>query len=148
MTAKIFKFSSKFLFIFLLVSKFSFSQNIIGKWKTIDDETGKEKSIVEIFEKNGKVFGRILEVLDPEKKNKKCELCEGEDKNKSIQGLLIIKGLTKEDDEYSNGKILDPKNGKLYKCSISLESKDKLKVRGYIGISLIGRTQYWYRAKS
>jgi uncharacterized protein (DUF2147 family) len=75
-------------------------------------------------------------------------LCEGEDKNKSIQGLLIIKGLTKEDDEYSNGKILDPKNGKLYKCSISLESKDKLKVRGYIGISLIGRTQYWYRAKS
>ena len=148
MTAKIFKFSSKFLFIFLLASQFSFSQNIIGKWKTIDDETGKEKSIVEIFEKNGKVFGRILEVLDPEKKNKKCELCEGEDKNKSIQGLIIIKGLTKEDDEYSNGKILDPKNGKLYKCSISLESKDKLKVRGYIGISLIGRTQYWYRAKS
>ena len=148
MTAKICKFSSKSLFVFLLFSQFSFSQNIIGKWKTIDDETGKEKSIVEIFEKNGKVFGRILEVLDPEKKNKKCELCDGEDKNKSIQGLVIIKGLTKEDDEYSNGKILDPKNGKLYKCSISLESKDKLKVRGYIGISLIGRTQYWYRAKS
>ena len=143
MTAKICKFSSKSLFVFLLFSQFSFSQNIIGKWKTIDDETGKEKSIVEIFEKNGKVFGRILEVLDPEKKNKKCELCDGEDKNKSIQGLVIIKGLTKEDDEYSNGKILDPKNGKLYKCSISLESKDKLKVRGYIGISLIGRTQYW-----
>ena len=123
MTSKMCKFSSKSLFVFLLVSQFSFSQNIIGKWKTIDDETGKEKSIVEIFEKNGKVFGRIL-------------------------GLVIIKGLTKEDDEYSNGKILDPKNGKLYKCSISLESKDKLKVRGYIGISLIGRTQYWYRAKS
>jgi len=148
MTSKMCKFSSKSLFVFLLFSQFSFSQNIIGKWKTIDDETGKEKSIVEIFEKNGKVFGRILEVLDPEKKNKKCELCDGEDKNKSIQGLVIIKGLTKEDDEYSNGKILDPKNGKLYKCSISLESKDKLKVRGYIGISLIGRTQYWYRAKS
>ena len=136
------------LIVFFGLAFFSFSQNIIGKWKTIDDETGKEKSIVEIFEKNGKVFGRILEVLDPEKKNKKCELCDGEDKNKSIQGLVIIKGLTKEDDEYSNGKILDPKNGKLYKCSISLESKDKLKVRGYIGISLIGRTQYWYRAKS
>ena len=148
MTAKICKFSSKSIFVFLLFYQFSFYQNIIGKWKTIDDETGKEKSIVEIFEKNGKVFGRILEVLDPEKKNKKCELCDGEDKNKSIQGLVIIKGLTKEDDEYSNGKILDPKNGKLYKCSISLESKDKLKVRGYIGISLIGRTQYWYRAKS
>jgi uncharacterized protein (DUF2147 family) len=148
MATKMCKISSKSLFVFLLVSQFSFSQNIIGKWKTIDDETGKEKSIVEIFEKNGKVFGRIVEVLDPEKKNKKCELCEGEDKNKSIQGLVIIKGLTKEDDEYSNGKILDPKNGKLYKCSISLESKDKLKVRGYVGFSLIGRTQYWYRAKS
>jgi hypothetical protein len=77
MTSKMCKFSSKSLFVFLLVSQFSFSQNIIGKWKTIDDETGKEKSIVEIFEKNGKVFCRILEVLDPEKKNKKCELCDG-----------------------------------------------------------------------
>lgn len=148
MKTKIHQIKVKLFFILFFIFQISYSQSIIGKWKTIDDETGKEKSIVEIFEKNGKIFGRILEVLDPEKKNKKCELCEGEDKNKSIQGLVIIKGLTKDEDEYSNGKILDPKNGKLYKCLISLENKDKLKVRGYIGFSLIGRTQYWYRAKS
>ncbi len=148
MKTKIHQIKVKLFFILFFIFQISYSQSIVGNWKTIDDETGKEKSIVEIFEKNGKIFGRILEVLDPEKKNKKCELCEGEDKNKSIQGLVIIKGLTKDEDEYSNGKILDPKNGKLYKCSISLENKDKLKVRGYIGFSLIGRTQYWYRAKS
>ena len=62
--------------------------------------------------------------------------------------MIIIKGLSKEDAEYTNGKILDPKNGKLYKCYITLETKDKLKVRGYIGISLFGRTQYWYRVKN
>lgn len=142
------KFNIKISILFFFFVQFSFSQNIIGKWKTIDDESGKEKSIVEIFEKNGKIFGRILEILDPESKNKKCNQCEVEDKNKAIQGLVIIKGLIKDEEEYSNGKILDPKNGKLYKCSISLESKDKLKVRGYIGFSLIGTTQYWYRAKS
>ncbi|MEN9656287.1 MAG: hypothetical protein RL311_1258, partial [Bacteroidota bacterium] len=69
----------------------------------------------------------------------------GDDKNKPILGLNIIKGLSKDGAEYNSGEILDPKNGKLYKCALSLESKDKLKVRGYIGFSLIGRTQYWYR---
>jgi uncharacterized protein (DUF2147 family) len=63
-------------------------------------------------------------------------------------GLIFIKGLTKDGEEYSGGKILDPKNGKLYKCYITLEGNDKLKVRGYIGISLLGRTQYWKRVKN
>lgn len=148
MTAKMYKHRNKFLFIFIFFIQFSFSQNVIGKWKTIDDETGKEKSVVEIFERNGKIYGKVIEVLESENKNKKCDQCEGDDKNKPIQGLLIIKGLTKEDNEFTNGKILDPKNGKLYKCAISLEGKDKLKVRGYIGFSLIGRTQYWYRVKN
>lgn len=148
MKAKMYKHKNEFLLIFIFFIQFSFSQNVIGKWKTIDDETGKEKSVVEIFERNGKIFGKVIEVLESENKNKKCDQCEGDDKNKPIQGLLIIKGLTKEDKEYTNGKILDPKNGKLYKCTISLEGKDKLKVRGYIGFSLIGRTQYWYRVKN
>ena len=143
-----YKHKNEFLLIFIFLVQFSFSQNVIGKWKTIDDETGKEKSIVEVFERNGKIYGKVLEILEPENKNKKCDQCEGDDKSKPIQGLLIIKGLTKEDNEFTNGKILDPKNGKLYKCSISLEGKDKLKVRGYVGFSLIGRTQYWYRVKN
>ena len=65
--------------------------------------------------------------------------------NKGEALIVSIKGLSKEGAEYTSGEILDPKNGKLYKCTISLESKDKLKVRGYIGFSLLGRTQYWHR---
>jgi uncharacterized protein (DUF2147 family) len=124
------------------------SQTVIGKWKTIDDETGRAKSILEIVEKSGKIYGKVIEILDVENKNSICNECTGEDKNKPILGITVIKGLTKEGSEYTNGKILDPKNGKLYQCFITLETKDKLKVRGYIGISLFGRTQYWYRVKN
>ena len=132
---------------FLLIAITGFSQTVIGKWKTIDDETGKAKSIVEIYEKSGKIYGRILEILEEENRNRKCDLCTGIEKDKPILGMVIIKGLTKDGDEYSGGKILDPKNGKQYKCYITLDGKDKLKVRGYIGISLLGRTQTWARVK-
>jgi uncharacterized protein (DUF2147 family) len=134
-------------FLLLFLSNTTFSQSVIGKWKTIDDETGKAKSIVEIYEKAGKIYGRILEILEVENRDRKCDLCTGAEKDKPILGMTIIKGLTKDEQEYSGGKILDPKNGKQYKCYITLEGKDKLKVRGYIGISLLGRTQYWFRVK-
>lgn len=119
--------------------------SVVGKWKTIDDETGKPKSIVEVFEKSGKIYAKIIHIIDAENRNRVCEKCEGDDKNKPILGLTIIKGLTKDGNEFNGGKIVDPKNGKSYKCSISLEKNDKLKVRGYIGFSLIGRSQYWIR---
>ncbi len=86
----------------------------------------------------------MLETAD---KNRVCEKCPDVDKGKQILGLTVIKGLIKDGDEYSNGKILDPKSGKLYKCYITLEEKDKLKVRGYIGFSLLGRSQFWIRVK-
>jgi uncharacterized protein (DUF2147 family) len=121
------------------------SQSVVGKWKTIDDATGEAKSIVEVFSKSGKIYAKVVDVLDPAVKYNLCKKCPGDDKNKPILGLNIIKGLSKDGAEYNSGEILDPKNGKLYKCALSLESKDKLKVRGYIGFSLIGRTQYWYR---
>ena len=121
------------------------SQSVIGKWKTIDDATGEAKSIVEVFSKSGKIYAKVVDILDPATKNNLCKPCSGEDKNKPILGLTIIKGLSKDGSEYNSGEILDPKNGKLYKCALSLESKDKLKVRGYIGFSLLGRTQYWHR---
>ena len=128
-------------FIFQLI----FSQTILGKWKTVDDETGMENGIVEIYEKAGKVYGRIIEILEKEKKHFKCEMCEGEDKNKPVLGLVIIKGLKKKGDFYEGGKVTDPKNGKSYHCKMTLEGKDKLIVRGYIGISLFGRSQTWFR---
>ena len=126
-----------------------YSQNhtVIGKWKTIDDETGKAKSIVEVYETSGKIYGKVVEILEEENKNRVCENCSGEDKNKPILGMIVIKGLSKVGTEYKKGKILDPKNGKLYQCFITLDGNDKLKVRGFIGISLFGRTQYWYRIK-
>ena len=136
------------LFIFIFFSSISFAQHsVIGKWKTIDDETGKALSVVEIYESKGKVYGKVIEIFNPKNRNRVCENCSGEDKNKPILGLTIIKGLSKDGNEYNSGKILDPKNGKLYQCYITLDSFDKLKVRGYIGISLLGRTQYWERVK-
>ena len=141
------KHKKQLALLFLLIGNFCFSQSVIGKWKTVDDETGKEKGIVEIYEKDGKIYGRIIEILEAEHRFKKCALCQGSDKDKPIMGLIFIKGLVKDGSEYNGGKILDPKNGKLYKCYINLEGNDKLKVRGYIGISLFGRTQYWYRVK-
>ncbi len=133
-------------FVLLFITT-TFSQSVIGKWKTIDDETGQAKSIVEVYENTGKIYGKVIEIFDEKHKNDVCKECSGVDKNKPIHGMVILRGLTKDENEYSGGKITDPKNGKTYKCTIVLESKDKLKVRGYIGFSLIGRSQYWVRVK-
>lgn len=132
---------------FLLISQCGFSQTILGKWTTIDDETGNKKAVVEIFEEQGKLFGRIIEILEADKKRQRCTKCEGADKDKPILGLTIIKGLIKNGSSYEGGEITDPKNGKIYRCKISLEGKDKLIVRGYLGISLFGRSQTWVRQK-
>lgn len=123
------------------------SRGVIGKWNTIDEVTGKAMSVVEIFEYNNKIYGKVIDILNPKNRNNTCKNCPGEDQNKPILGLIIIKGLSKDGTEYNDGKILDPKTGKLYKCYIELESANKLKVRGYLGIALIGRTQYWERVK-
>lgn len=123
------------------------AQGVTGRWKTIDDETGQAKSIVEIYEKDGKVYGKVVEILNPAKKNAKCTKCKGADKDKPIEGLVIIKGLTKDGDEYTDGDILDPNKGKTYSCTIKLDGKDKLNVRGYMGISMLGRSQTWHRVK-
>lgn len=120
------------------------AQSVTGKWKTIDDETGKPKSIVEITEKDGKIYGKIIEILS-DKKDAKCDKCPGSDKGKPIKGLTIIKGLKKDGNEWSSGKILDPVSGKEYKCVIKLNGSSKLDVRGYLGIQALGRTQTWVR---
>jgi len=123
----------------------TYSQSIFGKWKTIDDETGNEKSIVEIYQKDGKAYAKIIQLLEKGKEDKVCDKCKGSNKNKPIKGMVIINGLSKDDDEWNGAKILDPKTGKEYKCYITLDTPNKLKVRGYIGFALIGRTQYWHK---
>ena len=135
------------IFIITVISMTTLNaQEVFGKWKTIDDNTGVAKSIVEIYEKDGKVFGKVIEILKKDRADALCTECEGADKDKPIQGLVIIRGLEKDGDEYNDGRILDPESGTLYKCYIELEEPNKLKVRGYVGISLLGRTQYWVRA--
>lgn len=136
-----------FLVAFVLLTISVQAQSVIGKWKTIDDKTGKPRSIVEIYEVDHKLYGKVIEILDPTRKNVKCDKCEGADKHKPIVGLVIIRGLKKDGDEFNNGKILDPESGSFYKCVMKLDGKDKLNVRGYMGISLIGRTQTWHRIK-
>ncbi|WP_348823286.1 DUF2147 domain-containing protein [Flavobacterium aestuarii] len=135
------------LVMFFLMAFSVQGQTVLGKWKTIDDETGEAKSIVEVYEKSGKIYGRVVEILRAEHKKDVCTKCDGAEKNKPILGMVIMNGLKKDGEEYNGGTVLDPENGKKYKCYITLESPDKLKLRGYIGIALVGRTQYWTRVK-
>ena len=130
-----------FLFGYLQIN----GQSVLGKWKTIDDKTGNPKSIVEIFESNGKIYGKIVDIFDVTKRDRKCEKCNGADRDKPVLGLQIIRGLKKDGEEYNGGKIIDPESGNIYKCTLKLEGKSKLNVRGYLGISLIGRSQTWIR---
>lgn len=121
----------------------------VGQWKTIDDETQKVKSIVELYEVNGNLHGKILKVFyqpnEPQHTN--CEKCPGDKKDKPIVGMEFLTGLKKDSEtKWSGGDIMDPKNGKVYSCKIELiENGQKLKVRGFIGFSLLGRTQIWER---
>lgn len=133
------------IILFCFVSSLH-AQSILGKWKTIDDETGEEKSIVNIFKNNGKIYGKIIEVINPKQKNPKCTKCEGKNKDQPILGLEIINGLSKKGDAYEGGTILNPTNGKVYKCRLKFESNpDKLQVRGYV--AFFYKTQYWLRVK-
>jgi uncharacterized protein (DUF2147 family) len=120
----------------------------VGRWKTVDDVTGKVKSVVVIWEENSKLFGRIQKILDPDPgdPDPRCNDCSGAQKGKRVIGLRILWDLSKDGDGWSGGSILDPANGKTYKCQLSVEDGGrKLKVRGFIGVSLLGRTQYWLR---
>ncbi|MEM6516956.1 MAG: DUF2147 domain-containing protein [Bacteroidota bacterium] len=125
----------------LLCINLGTSQNVLGKWKTVDDKTGTEKSIVEIYEKDGKIFGKVVEILRKDRKNVKCEDCKGEDKNQPVLGMDIIKNMEKDDDIYENGTITNPENGKVYDCRLKLADNGQLQVRGYV--AFFYRTQYW-----
>ena len=131
----------------MLIGSLVFGQSPVGTWKTIDDETGKEKSYVEIYEKDGKLYGKVSKILTKGKEDAKCDKCSGALKNKPIQGMVILYDLKKSGNEWTGGKILDPNSGKEYKATVKLNGKDKLDVRGYVGISLVGRTQTWVKVK-
>ena len=119
-----------------------------GVWKSIDDKTKKERSIIRITDVNGEFKGVVEKIFDQpgEDPAHLCKECKDERKDKPIVGMTILWGLKKDGDGWSGGEILDPKNGKIYRAKMSLSEDGKsLKVRGFIGISLIGRTQTWHR---
>lgn len=133
--------------VLIAFHNFTFAQSdITGKWKTFDDETLEVKSIVEVFKKEGKYYGRIVKLFrkSTEDPDPVCTECDDEDPrfNKKIIGLEILKDMKKIGEEYSEGTILDPKNGKVYRCKIWTEEQD-LKLRGYLGPFY--RTQTWMK---
>jgi len=116
-----------------------------GNWVSVDDVTNQRKSEITVYVENGKLYGQISRLLLEEDQGKLCVECKGAKKNQPIEGLTIIEGLEWDGDAWTDGKILDPANGKQYSCTLTLEDPTTLNVRGYLGISLLGRTQTWYK---
>lgn len=120
----------------------------VGTWRTIDDATGKPKSIVQVYATdNGTLQARVLQVLDPEKgPNPLCDACEGKNHNQPVVGMVIAWGLRHHGSRWDDGRILDPGNGKVYSARMTPGADGKtLEVRGYIGMPMLGRTQVWQR---
>ncbi len=149
--------SKKFIIFFLcaLFSLFFIShvyaadQSITGLWKTLDDDTGKKKSIVKIYEQDGKYFGKIVKLfIEPdEDQNPICDECPDDDprKDQPSLGMVILKDFKKSGKKYKGGTILDPGNGKIYNSKFWLED-GKLKLRGYI--LFLFRTATWLPVSS
>ena len=131
---------------FLFLSLFIQTPDFEGNWVTIDDETGVEKSIIKLYIKNDTLYGRIETLLLEEDQDQLCTNCSGSELNQPIEGLIILKGLTLDGEQWTGGTILDPANGKEYQCTLTLEGDSELNVRGFIGFSFIGRTQRWNRS--
>ncbi|MEX0273887.1 MAG: DUF2147 domain-containing protein [Flavobacteriaceae bacterium] len=124
-------------------------QSIIGKWKTIDDRTGKPKGVVEVYERNGLLYGKLIKILEKGKEDAICSKCEGERKNKPVLGMYIFKGLKDSGNgQWKGNTLFDPEQGMTFRCKIWVnpENHDQLKVRGYL--AFIYRTQTWLRVDS
>lgn len=135
--------------LFLMTTAIAKAQSCVGTWVTIDDATGKKKSKVELYKKDGKLYGKIVYLFPREgrEENPKCTKCTDDRKNKPLIGLEIVRGMKWDGEEWEDGTIVDPENGKIYTCAIWLEegNDDRLNVRGYVGPFY--RTQTWWRVK-
>lgn len=134
----------------LLISTplFVAAESPVGIWKNIDDTTGQATALIEISEYAGTLKGRIIALFNTEddEQNPRCAKCTGAQHNQPVIGMTVLTHLKKDGDEWNDGEILDPNNGKIYRCKIMLSADGrKLDVRGFIGISLFGRTQVWER---
>ncbi len=123
----------------------------VGLWKTIDDETKQEKSLVRITEAGGTMTGKVEKILNPAKQDSKCVDCTDARKNQPVLGMTIVSGVKQNATEkgmWDGGEILDPNNGKTYKVRMTpIDGGKNLEVRGYVGMPLLGRTQTWVRVE-
>ncbi|MEX3789672.1 DUF2147 domain-containing protein [Paraburkholderia sp. BR14374] len=120
----------------------------IGTWQTIDDHTGQPKALVQITQDaNGELNGKVIKGIGAnDQSDRRCSACTDARKDQPILGMTIINSMKKDGDAWDHGQILDPENGKVYKCKMHLEDGgNKLVVRGYIGVALLGRSQTWIR---
>jgi len=123
-----------------------------GLWRTIDDSSKKDKSLVRIVEANGVYTGKVEKIVDPDSpKDAVCKDCSDERKDQPIVGMTIIRNVKQSADDkavFEGGDILDPNNGKVYRVKLKLiDNGSRLDVRGYIGTPMLGRTQTWIRAE-
>jgi len=139
----------KFLLVLLILPLFAHdlsAQDVLGKWENRNEE-GVVNSIIEVYEKDGKIYGKVDRIMREEDRDRLCTECEGDFKNKPVEGMEIMQGLVKDGEEYSDGTIVDPKTGKEYRCKIWIdeEEPDVLNIRGYI--ALFYQTRTWQRAE-
>jgi uncharacterized protein (DUF2147 family) len=126
------------------------SSSPVGYWKTIDDVSGKPRSIVQIWRTadNDALMGKVVKIFPTNKVgfNKRCTACSGDKHNQLVVGMVIMSGLKTLKNRWGNGKILDPDSGKTYNCLLKLgDNGKKLDVQGYRGFSILGRSQTWER---
>lgn len=139
------------IILLLTLSTAAYAETPAGYWKTIDDVTHQPESILKITETpDHTLSGYVIKNLSAEKaKYKFCSECKGKNHNQPIIGMEILWGLQQNGNEWTNGRILDPTSGKTYRCKIKLIGDGKLlRIRGYIGVPILGRTQIWVRTFS
>ena len=122
------------------------AQSIAGRWYSLDPNDEKE-TIIELYEKNTKLYGKVVALLQEEDRSKTCRKCPGKFKDQPLLGLEILSDFSGEGDHWTDGTILVPKTGRHYKCNITMDREGRLEIRGYVGISILGRSTYWYRAE-
>jgi uncharacterized protein (DUF2147 family) len=121
-------------------------REVVGRWKTVDDKTHQTESIMKIWIDGDKLYGAIDRLIGyPE--DHICDRCSGAKKNQKMKGMILFSGLTYDGHAWDHGEIMDPKDGKVYRCKIELDSDGALKVRGYVGVAAFGRSQRWFRAE-
>lgn len=121
----------------------------VGDWRTIDDRTKTPRAVVQLYENKGLLYGRVTKILDHKYDGVICQHCAGYAANQPVLGLVLINGLKPEGQAWDGGTLLNPEDGKVYRCRMHLTNGgETLIVRGYIGTPLIGRTQTWQRLSS